>query len=181
LGHPARVEQLYRAILSLDPLDGDTQVELSETLLRQGRFAEAETEARKALAVAPSMYYGHFLLGESLLAQGRPQEALQSFQNESPEGGQQAGMAMAFHALGRDMEAASALRRFAENNGAGNSFVLAEANAYMGNSDRGLKWLETALRGHEPGLQYVNVDWLLKPLECDPRFKAFLHKMNRPE
>jgi TolB-like protein/Tfp pilus assembly protein PilF len=181
LGHPARAEQLYRAILSLDPLDGDTHVELSDTLLRQGRFADAETEARKALAVAPSMYYGHFLLGESLLAQGRPQEALQSFQNESPEGGQQAGIAMAFHALGRDMEAASALRRFAENNGAGNSFVLAEANAYMGNTDRALEWLETALRGHEPGLQYVNVDWLLEPLESDPRFKAFLHKMNLPE
>jgi len=51
----------------------------------------------------------------------------------------------------------------------------------MGNSDRALEWLETAFRGHEPSLQYVNVAWLLKPLEFDPRFNAFRHKMNLPE
>jgi TolB-like protein/predicted Zn-dependent protease len=178
LGHPAKAEQLFRAILSLDPLDSDTLVELSDTLLRQGRFAEAEAEARRALAATPSMYDGYYLLGLSLLAQARLEEALQAFQSESLEGGQQAGMAMAYYALGRKMEAASALKRFAENNGAGNSYVLAQTNAYMGDSDRALAWLETAFRDHEPGLQYVNGDWLLKPLESDPRYKAFLHKMN---
>jgi TolB-like protein len=53
LGHPARAEQLYRAILSLDPLDGDTHVELSDTLLRQGRFGKPRLRHAKLSQLPP--------------------------------------------------------------------------------------------------------------------------------
>ena len=50
-----------------------------------------------------------------------------------------------------------------------------------GQSDEAMHWLERAYAKKDFGLFLVKGDPLLKSLEVDPRFKAFLRKMNLPE
>ena len=44
-----------------------------------------------------------------------------------------------------------------------------------------MHWLERAYTQKDSGLVYVRVDLPLKNLEGDPRYKAFLRKMNLRE
>jgi hypothetical protein len=59
--------------------------------------------------------------------------------------------------------------------------MVAEMYAYRGQSDEAMHWLERAYRQKDCILHYVKGDWPLKNLEADPRYKAFLKKMNLPE
>lgn len=49
------------------------------------------------------------------------------------------------------------------------------------NADHAFDWLERAYRQKDPLMPYVKGDWLMRGVEHDARFKAFLHKMNLPE
>ncbi len=44
-----------------------------------------------------------------------------------------------------------------------------------------MHWLERAYAQKDPYLAQIKGEWLLKNLEADPRYKAFLKKMNLPE
>jgi len=44
-----------------------------------------------------------------------------------------------------------------------------------------LEWLERAYKFRDEDLYSIKDDPLLKNLESDPRYKAFLRKMNLPE
>ena len=58
---------------------------------------------------------------------------------------------------------------------------IAEAYALRGNADKAFEWLDRAYAKKDSDLYYVKGDPLLKNLERDPRYKAFLRKMNLPE
>ena len=67
------------------PDGDDPRYWLATVQLRQGRVAEAAANARAGLAALPAEQGSlrapyHLLLGESLLAAGRPAEALETFQ-----------------------------------------------------------------------------------------------------
>jgi len=59
--------------------------------------------------------------------------------------------------------------------------IVAEAYSYLGNRDQAFQWLERAYHQKDPLLPYLKGDWFMQGLEADPRFKAFLRKMNLPE
>lgn len=48
----------------------------------------------------------------------------------------------------------------------------------MPDADAAFIWLERAYKQRDPGLTYLKGDPLLKNLECDPRYIAFLKKMH---
>jgi hypothetical protein len=51
----------------------------------------------------------------------------------------------------------------------------------IGTTAMELKWLERAYAQKDPGLYAIKGEPLLANLEGDPRYKAFLRKMNLPE
>jgi serine/threonine-protein kinase len=53
--------------------------------------------------------------------------------------------------------------------------------AFRGEKERAFEWLERAYEARDEDLFFIKGDPLLKNLEGDPRFKAFLRKMNLPE
>jgi hypothetical protein len=53
--------------------------------------------------------------------------------------------------------------------------------AFRGESDKAMMWLDRAYVQKDPGLYSVKGEPPLKKMEGDPRFKAFLRKMNLPE
>ena len=52
--------------------------------------------------------------------------------------------------------------------------------AFRGEPDRAFEWLERAYRQRDAGLMEIKADPLLKNLERDPRYGAFLKKMRLP-
>ena len=60
------------------------------------------------------------------------------------------------------------------------AFQIAEVYAFRGEADKAFEWLERAYAQRDGGLPEMKGDPLLKNLEADPRYKAFLKKMRLP-
>jgi serine/threonine-protein kinase len=150
--------------------------------MRAGRIAEAETALRRSLEISPTFVWDHFYLGTTLLLEGRASEALAEMQQETAPGAQAAGLALAYHALHRDQESDAALARLKAENESDSAMLIAEAPAVRGQKDQAFEWLDRAYVQKDDSLSYFKGDPLLKKnLESDPRYKAFLRKMNLPE
>ena len=61
------------------------------------------------------------------------------------------------------------------------AYYIAQVYAYRGENDRALEWLERAYRQKDVGLDEIVGEQLFSELSSDPRYKAFLRKMNLPE
>ena len=168
------------ASLALDPLFPRTYEWLGFVRERTGQLAEAETAHRKVLEISPTFNYGHFSLGSVLLAQGKVEAALAEMQQEVPEGSRDEGLAIAYYAMGRKAESDAALERY-EKEFPSDAVGIAEAYAYRGEADKAFEWLDRAYDQKHAWLYMIKGNPLLKNLERDPRYKAFLHKMNLPE
>lgn len=58
---------------------------------------------------------------------------------------------------------------------------IADAHAYRSEADAAFACLDRAYLQKESGLYWLKGDTLLRNLEGDPRYKAFLRRMNLPE
>jgi hypothetical protein len=61
------------------------------------------------------------------------------------------------------------------------AMLIAEAHAFRGEKSIALSWLERAYVQKDIFLWLIKGNPLLGNLDSDPRFKAFLRKMNLPE
>jgi TolB-like protein len=174
-------EGLVRQALTLDPLDPDVRNLLGWTLYRQGRFKAAELEGRRVVQVRPSYFTGHLDLGLYLLAEGEPQMALAEMQQELSDTARPIGVAIALSALGRKAEADAALRVAERDSAQEFAYFVAGAHAFRGETDAAFQWLDRAYVQKDFLLEYIKDEPLLKSLVADPRYKAFLRKMNLPE
>lgn len=59
--------------------------------------------------------------------------------------------------------------------------LIAKVHAVRGEIDQAFEWLDKAFASKDPDLWLFKGHVLLKNLEADPRYKAFLRKMNLPE
>lgn len=88
---------------------------------------------------------------------------------------------MAEHSLGN----AQAAQRELDAEIAGYSeeaaYQIAEIYAWRGETDKAFEWLERAFAQNDGGLSFIKADPLMKPLQSDPRFPAFLHKLGLPK
>jgi TolB-like protein/DNA-binding winged helix-turn-helix (wHTH) protein len=169
------------AVLAQDPLSAAYYQVLDWIQVRRARLPEAEMAARRVLEISPTYDSAHYYLGLVLIKRGEREAALAEMAKETLTGGQLAGLAMAYNALGRKTDCRAAIARMTKEQGNRNAFEIAEAYAMLGNRDLAFEWLERAYAQKEPDLQYVKGDLPLKSLEGDLRYKAFLRKMNLPE
>jgi TolB-like protein/Flp pilus assembly protein TadD len=179
LGRWDEAGQLLRIVLTLDPLNAGWYSELSNVQTATGRLSEAEVSARKLLQISPTYGAGHGGLGGALLLEGNFQGALAEMQQERLDSARCIGLAVVYHALGRRAESDAALAQ-ALQVGADPS-EIADAYAYRGEPDRAFMWLDHAYSQKDPELYMIKFDPFFKKYDGDPRFKAFLKKMNLPE
>jgi TolB-like protein/Tfp pilus assembly protein PilF len=168
------------AALAQDPLNQAAYWNLSLTQSRRGRLEEAETAARRALEVAPTAPFAHYILGSALLDRNQSDAALTEFSKETVEGARLGGSAMAYFALGRKADSDAALAQMIKVQG-NRPFNTARVYGFRGEADEALKWLERAYAQKDSALFLVKGDPAFKKIEGDPRYKAFLKKMNLPE
>jgi TolB-like protein/Flp pilus assembly protein TadD len=173
--------QRINAASAKSPLSPDAYTILGITQLRRGRLVEAEAAARRALELRPTYSGGHYFLAVALLVRGEPQAALMEAMKETQEAVRLGASAMAYFALGRKAESDAALAQMTSHPIA-HSFFIAQAYAFRGETDEALKWLERAYEQKDSGgLPLIKSDPLFKKIKDDPRYKAFLKKMNFPD
>jgi TolB-like protein len=169
---------LCHAALSTDPLHAGAYQISFWTFIHLGRFAEAERAIRRVLEISPTYTGAHFQLGLILLMEGRSQEALTEMQKEIPLGGRAAGLVLVYHALRRTQEADAELAQLEVEHASDMAMWIAGLHAFRGQKDQAFTWLEKAYAQKDHYLWTIKTDPLLKNLEADPRYKAFLRKMN---
>jgi TolB-like protein len=170
-----------KAAIAHDPLDPDGFFLLSGLQEGRGRLAEAEAAMRRVLEIRPTYSYAHYYLGLVLLMRGDRDGALLEMQRERTDDGKQQGLAIIFHALGRTAEADGELAGMLKDQGDRNAVGIADVYALRGQSTEALNWLERAYIQKDPELYVVKAENELQILRADPRYKAFLKKMNLPE
>jgi TolB-like protein len=181
-GEWEQATHLLETGLAADPLNNDFNFLLAWGVdLRSGRFAAAESVMRRALEISPNAGSGHWFLGLALLFQNRLDEALAVMQQETPYDGQLEGTAVVYHAMGKNVESDTALKQAIEQNAEEWPSAIARAYAFRGERDQAMKWLERAYSVKDEDLYFIKGDPLMRNLESDPRYKAFLRKMNLPE
>jgi serine/threonine-protein kinase len=167
--------------VALDPLNADAHAELGYIVyLRTGQYVEAERSFRRALQIEPEYAVGHYFLGEALMLQGRLETALAEFRKETPDDGQLVGCAMAYFAAGRKAESDAQLAAAIRQNATDWPQGIASAYAFRGERDHAFEWLDRAYEARDH-LYMFKGDPLMKNLEGDRRYKAFLRKMTLPE
>jgi TolB-like protein/Flp pilus assembly protein TadD len=181
LGRWDDAERQLRAALVRDPLNTFVLSDLATTYYLAGRFAEAEGMYRKVLEQAPNSAFAPSWLGKTLLAQGRPEEALAMVQQEVDEGDRLAYLPIVLQAVGRKAEADDALQAQIAQWADTCAVCVARTYAHRGDRDRALDWLERGYEQKDTSLVLLVGEPLLKNLDDDPRYKAFLRKMNLPE
>jgi TolB-like protein len=173
--------KLVNASLAQDPLNSSGYMLACRLQLRRRRLEEAEAAIRRALEISPTFGFGHSLLGSVLLARSQPEAALAEYMKETVDGARLGGTAMAYFALGRKADSDAALAQMVEGRVDRRAFQIAQVYAFRGESDEAFSWLDRAYAQRDPSLSFIKGVQLLENLEGDPRYKAFLKKMNLPE
>jgi tetratricopeptide (TPR) repeat protein len=170
-----------KAAVGQDPLDADLLQSLSGAQEAHGNLREAEAAMRRAMDIRPTYAYGHYNLALIFLERGDHDGALREIQQETIDDGRQEGLALAYFALGRKVDADAALAILIKEQADGNALDIAQVYAFRGQFDEAMHWLERAYAQKDPWLFAIKGGWLMKGLEEDPRYKVFLKKMNFPD
>jgi TolB-like protein/tetratricopeptide (TPR) repeat protein len=173
--------QLTSRAITLNPLDYTCYFQHAVSLLWANRLDDALVCAKKVLELVPEFSSIHFLLGRIYLLQKKNELALSEMQqSQIYQVNNSYGLALAYHAMGRKEEAEEQMNFFISNYGKP-YFYVAQLYAYRNESDKAFEWLEKAFAEKDPELSYVLYgNPFLKNIEKDPRYAAFLRKMNLP-
>ena len=180
-GEQQRARELLGRATTIDPADARSWHHLGRIEDVAGNFPQAEAAYRQALDLAPAMSQGHFLLGWALMARREPTSALAEMEQETDDRYRDVGRALALDALGRKAEADRALAVAKAKYAGVVEYPIAVFYANRNDLDEAFAWLDHAYKLHDGWVPWVPWDPLLKNLRGDPRYKAFLRKMNLPE
>jgi TolB-like protein/tetratricopeptide (TPR) repeat protein len=181
MGRIGEAITLFRKSLAIDPMRPAAHHGLAMALLVSGDAAEAAAALRTALQLNPRQVSGQYWLGRASLAAGRASEALEIMQREEAVLYRLTGLAVAYQALGRRAESDAALKELKASYGDAAAYQICEVYSYRGELDEAFAWLERAYQLHDAGLRYIKADIRQAGIRQDPRYRAFLKKMNLPE
>jgi tetratricopeptide (TPR) repeat protein len=180
LGRLDEAAAFLNAASALDPLGAVAHGALGTIHHRSGRLAQAEAEFRRVLDISPTFLWGHWSLGTVLLSAGRLDAALSHMHLASPDFGGDVGLACVYHAMQRHAESDAALARATKEFADRWAYGIAEVHAYRGDLDQAFTWLDRAYRQKDVVLYRMKGEPLLKNLDADARYQAFLEKMQLP-
>ncbi|MBN2214893.1 MAG: helix-turn-helix domain-containing protein [Bacteroidales bacterium] len=164
-----------------DPFNPGIAAFFGALLSYLGRYDDAILQAHKSFDILKDYPVGHFVLGETYLAMGRKDEAIEAHQKLAefaPPWGWVLGYTYAL--TGYRDEAVKILNQLEKTELSGwNALGLAVLYGALGMLDEAFKWI-----GYEP--HHVWIPWiavmpLWKPLYTDPRHAAFVNKLNLPK
>jgi TolB-like protein/cytochrome c-type biogenesis protein CcmH/NrfG len=181
-GQSDQAVRIFRLLEERDPLDAVVLEDLTYAYFAGDRLPDAERTLRDLLALDPSFAGAHCFLGEVLLAENKPDEALAAMSEEPDEASRLTCLPDAMWKLGRRKEADALLVEAASKYSDSGAYTLAESYAMRNDKDQAFKWLDRAFENREaPVNVMMRWDPLLRNLHGDPRFTALLQKLKLPE
>ena len=170
--------ELCRRGVELDPLAVPTHAYLARVCRVMGLHAEAEQEFRKTLELSPDVVSARALLSLVLDAQGKHAVALDEAAREKEEWARWFALSVLHEQAGRRGESEASLRPLIELHSIDSCYQLAMVYATRRDNDAAFEWLERGYIQRDAGIALVKMEPLLRPLHGDPRWGAFLKKMN---
>ena len=164
----------------LDPLSVAVHYYHAIHLYYAGQLEAAETAFKKSLEVNPEYPAARANLSVVYVFQSQPQLALAEAAKEPEPFWRLYAQALANHAAGKATEADQLLSDLIQEHGELAAIQIAEISAHRGKIDSAFEWLERAYVQRDGGLSEIKGNPLLKHLETDPRWNAFLKKMRLP-
>lgn len=147
LGHWDEAERKILSAVARDPLDTFAIWGLVLTYYGAQRYTDAESAVRRVMELAPEFLWTHAYLGKTLLAEGKPQAALEMVQQESDEWVRLWFLPIVLRAVGRNDEADEALKTLIARTTPGSGpYFVAMNYSYRGDTDLAFEWLERAYR-----------------------------------
>lgn len=180
LGRLPEAVAMYRKALERDPLADNSWAGLGWALAGLHDYPAAYDAFGRALAVNAGSLYHKYGLARVQLSDGKASEALSTFQTIDDEAFRDAGVAMAQHTLGDAKASQAALDALIASSAGSDAYQIAEVYAWRGEKDLAFEWLQRAYRQEDGGLAYTKMDLQLDSLRSDPRYAAFLKKLNFP-
>jgi serine/threonine-protein kinase len=180
-GDPRKALSLANRVIQLDPLAASNYTRRASVLIDLRQYAEAIRSARKSLQLAPGREWPHQLIGDSLLLMNRPAEASAEYANVAPGDVYRLRGEAVISARAGDREALERIVsqiRVAFADAA--TFQFAEIYAQARDNDRAFEALDKGLKVKDPGITGVRTDPFLDPIRDDPRYPAFVKKLNFP-
>jgi TolB-like protein/Tfp pilus assembly protein PilF len=171
--------EFVNASLAQDPLNASAYMVLNLIQLGRGRPEQAEAAIRRTLELNPLFTRAHYFLGCVLLARGDPHAALAEMLKEKQDRSRLSGSAMAYFALGRKADSDTVLAQMLKTEAA-HTYFVALIYAFRGETDEAFQWLDRAYAQKNPELVLLTSQAKVMKLAGDPRYKAFLKKMNLP-
>ncbi|HEY5774519.1 MAG TPA: tetratricopeptide repeat protein, partial [Xanthomonadales bacterium] len=168
----------YQLVAEQDPLDLRAQTALANSYVARGQYDEAARIYDAVQEKDPSRPALYWRRGRLELLRGDYQSALDEFSRESFEFMKLTGQAVSYYHLQQKDEAVAALQALISTMGESSSYQIAEVYAQWGDADNAMSWIERGYNIRDPGMQFINVDSFFDPIRDDPRFQAFLQKMN---
>jgi serine/threonine-protein kinase len=169
-----------RKAARLDPLDSGAWALLGRVQFYAGDLAAARSSEDRALQISPQNTWAEWTLAEIDLAQGKTASALARAEKFRDERNRLILAALAEQQLGHVEKSQQSLDAFLAAGGDQWAYVMAELFAERGDKDRAFEWLERARTQRDPRLKMIKVDPYLRALRDDPRYPAFLGKLNLP-
>jgi adenylate cyclase len=180
LGRWEEAVSYTKQTIVLDPLKPLYYLNLGSVQTYAGQLKEGVLSYKKALDVDPRFQRAHMYQGRNYLLLGKTDLALKEMQQENNELFKTFGLALTYHALDRKKEADETLKEFLEKYQNNWPYLIAELHAFRNEKDEAFVWLEKAYNKKDSWLYWLKGDPLLKSLQSDNRYKAFLNKMNLP-
>lgn len=175
----AAEKQAHRAV-ELDPLAFAPQNNLARVLWFAGKLDEADAVARKAAELQPNAASSRRWQVLIAIQRHDGETALREAQLEPDESYRRSLLPLVHYARG-DRKAADAALADLLANKEGLIYQIAQVYAVRGETDKAFEWLQTSFDIHDTGMLALLVDPLLRGLRDDPRYKAFVVKMNFPK
>jgi len=172
--------QLARRAVDLDPLNAGSWEALAEAELYMGQLDQSAADSKKALEVNPDHWSNPINLSRIYLLQGRAQDALPEIEKVHNATYRAHLYALTYYAFGRKKESDAALRELMMKYHASNAFEIATIYAFRNQTDQAFEWLDRAYAQRDPSRMFTKVEPLLNSWHNDPRYAAFLKKLNLP-
>jgi Flp pilus assembly protein TadD len=166
---------------SLDPLNPGVYFNRGWALFWSGRLPEAEASFRRTLQISPTYESAHFYLGHVLLLRGDTAGALSQMQQEPDQESRLAGISAVQFAMGHRKESDLALGQLTQMAASDWASGIALVHAIRNEPAAAFTWLDRAYAQKDEDLYIIKGNPLLRNVVRDPRYAAFLRKLNLPE
>jgi tetratricopeptide (TPR) repeat protein len=173
--------------LELEPLDLNHGANLSGLYFYAGRYDEALEHARQVNGLDANFIVGRWALSQAYIQKGMYAEAIElnekALQTEPTNQVYLRFAGIAYAKAGRRQDAEKIIDRFREiaRSQYVMSYHLALIYSALGDKEKALTELETALSERDYLLPRIQVEPFLDPLRDDPRFQELIARLRFPK